>query len=88
MTSDITQQGVLFNELLDRPLHIRFDQSESSSDWGALLLKAVDKKVNLTRRLANCLHDKRNADFTVHSYQEPMLFGWSCACPARREEGE
>ena len=81
MTNDITQQGVLFNELLDRPLHIRFDQPDSSSDGGALLLKAVDKKLDLTRRLANCLHDKRNPDFTVHSYQDLLrqrVFGICC----------
>ena len=70
MINDITQQGVLFNELLDRPVHVRFDQPDSSSDGGALLLKAVDRRLDLTQRLANCLFDKRDPNFIVHSYRD------------------
>ena len=81
MTNDITQQGVLFNELLDRPVHVRFDQPDSSSDGGALLLKAVDRKLDLTQRLANCLFDKRDPNFIVHSYRDLLrqrVFGICC----------
>ena len=38
MRDDITRQSVLFGELFDRPVVARFDQPQSSSDGGAVLL--------------------------------------------------
>ena len=45
MSKDTTQQGVMFKDLLDNPLHARFDQSDSSSDGGAILLKEADERL-------------------------------------------
>ena len=70
MNNDITKQGVLFKELVDRPLVARFDQPRSSSDGGALLLKAADRKLGLSEALSGCLRDRRNPDFIVHSYHD------------------
>jgi len=42
MKDDSTMQGVLFKELFDKPLLASFDQPDSSSDGGAILLKACD----------------------------------------------
>jgi hypothetical protein len=39
MKDDITRQGVLFDELFDKRVLARFDQAQSSSDGGAVLLK-------------------------------------------------
>ncbi len=81
MTEDITQQGVLFNDLFDRPLHVQFDQPDSSSDGGAFLLAAADQALGLTERLAQCLRDDRKPGFIVHSYLDMLrqrVFGLCC----------
>ena len=81
MTNDITQQGVLFKELVDLPVHVRFDQPDSSSDGGAFLLKALDQKLGLSERLSACLRDKRNPQNIVHSYHDMLrqrIYGICC----------
>ena len=40
MRDDTTRQSVVFKDLFDKPVVARFDQPDSSSDGGALLLKA------------------------------------------------
>ena len=49
-----------------------------SSDGGALLLRAVDRRVGLTRRLAACFADHRNPSCCEHSLRSLLaqrLFG-------------
>ena len=70
MKDDITAQGALFNELVNLPVHVRFDQPDSSSDGGAFLLKALVERLGLSRRPSECLRDKRNPLSTVHSYHD------------------
>ena len=43
MTTDTISQTVLFPDLFDKPLLARFDQPHTSSDGGAVLLKAAEK---------------------------------------------
>src|SRR5688572_15890151 len=45
--------------MFHRPVVARFDQQHGSSDGGAVLLKAVDKRLGLLERLAGCLRDGR-----------------------------
>ena len=81
MKDDITPQGALFNELINLPVHVRFDQPDRSSDGGALLLKALDKSLGLTQRLSECLRDKRNPSSIVHSYHDLLrqrIYGICC----------
>jgi hypothetical protein len=47
MKDDTAAQRVLFDELVDRPLHVKFAQPDSSSDGGALLLKAADQSISI-----------------------------------------
>jgi hypothetical protein len=54
-------QCLVFPELIDKPIHFKFDEPHSSSDGGALLLKAADQKLQLTSALAACLVDERQA---------------------------
>ena len=78
---DITPQGGLFCELVDLPLHARFDQPDSSLDGGAFLLKALDKRLGLSQRFSECLRDKRNPLFIVHSYHDLLrqrIYGICC----------
>jgi hypothetical protein len=65
MTQDNTQ-SVLFPELSSKPVLACFDQPDSSSDGGAILLKALDTEMQLTQRLVDCIHDNRQAGKIVH----------------------
>lgn len=81
MRDDITRQSVLFCELFDRPVVARFDQPQSSSDGGAVLLKACDDRLELTRRIAECLVDERQAGKVQHSLHDLIrqrVFGIAC----------
>lgn len=81
MRDDTTTQGVLFNELFDKPLSARFDQPDSSSDGGAILLKACDKKLGLIDAMASCLRERRSPERVVHSLRELVqqrVYGMAC----------
>lgn len=81
MTDNITTQSAQFNELSNRPVQVRFDQPDSSSDGGALLLKAADERLELTARLSTCLTDKRNPLAVVHSHHDLLrqrVYGICC----------
>ena len=62
---DNTTQCWLFPELLSKRLVVRFDDQRGSSDGGAVLLKAADEKLGLTRALTDCLvlHVAKDAVF-------------------------
>jgi hypothetical protein len=57
---------VLFPELFDRPLTAIFDVPNASSDGGAVLLKAADRRLGLIPRLADALGDDRVAGKVRH----------------------
>ncbi len=58
MTQDSTQT-VLFSDLFPKSVVASFDQPDSSSDGGAILLKTIDSGLALTERLASCAFGKR-----------------------------
>ncbi|HWN09124.1 MAG TPA: IS1380 family transposase [Pyrinomonadaceae bacterium] len=60
-------QCLIFPEIFAKPIHFKFDEPHSSSDGGALLLKAADQKLQLTSSLAACLVDKRQAAKVKHT---------------------
>ena len=83
MINSTTTQTVLFEDVADKPVVARFDQEHSSSDGGALLLKAADQRLGLSRRLGSCLVDKRQQGKVLHSNQQlwaQRLFGIACGC--------
>src|SRR5438132_12485115 len=63
-------QRLIFPELFGKPIHYQFDEPHSSSDGGALLLKAADQKLQLTTTLAACLVDGRQAAKVKHSLED------------------
>lgn len=67
LVSESTTQGVLFAELFDRPLTVRFDVPNASSDGGAVLLKSADRKLGLIPRLASALIDERQPGKVRHA---------------------
>ena len=70
--SQHSKQSVLFPELISKPTHVRFDEPNTTSDGGALLLKAVDEKLGLTAKLADCLADSRQQGKVHHTYHDQL----------------
>lgn len=81
MYDGITQQSVLFKDLFDKPLVAKFDQRDSSSDGGAILLAAADRRLGLSARLAACITDRRQPGKIAHSVHELLsqrLYAIAC----------
>jgi hypothetical protein len=67
--STITQR-VLFPGICSRPVVAKFDQRQGSSDGGAILLRAADRRLGLTSALAQALEDERQAKKIKHELSE------------------
>jgi hypothetical protein len=65
-----TTQCVLFPGICDRPVVAKFDQRQSSSDGGAILLRAADQRIGLTSALAQALEEERQANKIKHELGE------------------
>src|SRR5436305_13116947 len=63
----------MFPELFDRPVVVKFDQQQGSSDGGALLLKAANQRLGLTSALSACLEDGRQAGKVQHTIDEILI---------------
>jgi hypothetical protein len=62
-----TTPCLLFPDLFDRPLTTVFDVPNASSDGGAVLLKAADRRLGLLERLAAALVDDRQSGKVRHA---------------------
>ena len=83
MAHDTTQR-VLFADDFHKPVTVSFDQPDSSSDGGAILLKPIDDELSLTERLARCLFDRRQAGKVLHSSVDLLrqrVFGIAAGYP-------
>lgn len=81
MKNRTTRQGVLFSGLSKKAVVVRFDQEHSSSDGGSVLLKACDRRLQLSGRLADCLRDRRQQSKVAHQVCELLqqrVFGIAC----------
>ncbi len=83
MTQDSTQ-SVLFPSIFCKPVVASFDQPDSSSDGGAILLKAIDSELGLTERLARCIRETREEGKIVHPLLDlfrQRVYGIACGYP-------
>src|SRR5664280_1307027 len=76
---DSTTQCLLFPDIFHKPAVLQFDQRLGSSDGGAVLLKAADRRYGLIRGLAGCLRDKRQAGklrffSSLEALRDPQVF--------------
>jgi hypothetical protein len=62
----ITTPCLLFPELFERPVTVAFDVPNASSDGGAMLLKAADRRLGLIARLGAALVDDRQRGKVRH----------------------
>ena len=65
--TDWAGQPLLFQDLGARKVVADFSGGDLSSDGGVLLLRQVDHGRGLSRALAACFHDARDARFVDHS---------------------
>lgn len=84
MTDESARQTVLFPDLLDKPVTATFDEPHSSSDGGAILLKAVDRRLKLTERLASVMTDARDdgkVRHPLHDLLAQRVYAIACGYP-------
>jgi DDE family transposase len=81
LTTATIPQTVLFPDVFDRPLVATFDQQHASSDGGAVLLKAAERRYGLIDGFARCLVDDRQAGKVRHTLADLLaqrIFGVAC----------
>jgi hypothetical protein len=74
----------MFPEIFAKPAVLQFDQLNGSSDGGAILLKAADRRYGLIDVMAECLRDNRQASKVDHSLRELLaqrVFSIACGYP-------
>ena len=70
MSENSTTVCLLFPEMFAKPVVLEFDQRQRSSDGGAVLLKAAERRYGLVAGMAGCLRDERQAGKVDHSLQD------------------
>ena len=83
MTDFTRTQRVLFSDLEKRPVLLAFDQAHGTSDGGAILLLAANRRFGdgLIESLSACLHDARQPGKVDHQMAELMrqrVYGLAC----------
>jgi hypothetical protein len=84
LPEDTTTQCWLFEDLAKRAVTVRFDQERGSSDGGAVLLGAADRRLGLSEALASCIREDRDPERVVHEIEDLVrqrVYGISCGYP-------
>ena len=84
MDDDNTRQSVLFSDLLGRPVVAQFDQQHASSDGGAILLQACDRRLGLSEALIGGIDDRRQWGKIRHAIADLVrqrLYAIACGYP-------
>ena len=74
LCEDTTTQCLLFSDIFPKLAVVEFDQRRSSSDGGAILLKAADRRLGLFDALAACLVDP---EWTGPPSNKPEFASWT-----------
>ena len=64
--TECSQSSFSFARHFRRQASARFDGGVISSDGGALLLREVDRRINLLPRVAACREDRRDPQLIEH----------------------
>jgi hypothetical protein len=84
LTDSIATECFLFPEVFAKPVVMEFDQQQGSSDGGAVLLKAAERRYGLVARMAGALPDERQAGKVDHSREDlfaQRVFSIACGYP-------
>jgi Transposase DDE domain group 1 len=71
-----------------KPVHVAFDGGQMTSDAGILLLAAIEQRLGIAERLADCIEDPRAPERVRHGLAEMIRYralliaaGYPRACP-------
>jgi hypothetical protein len=67
---DSTPEQLRFPPLPGYTVRADFEGGALSSDFGALLLRGIDRQIGLTERLAAAMRDRRHPSYTDHSLRD------------------
>ena len=84
MADHNTTQCWLFEDLARRAVTVRFDQERGSSDGGAVLLGAADRRLGLSEALAGCIREERDRLRVVHEIADLVrqrVYAIACGYP-------
>lgn len=84
MRDNTIPQTVLFPDLFNKPLIATFDQPHASSDGGAILLNAAERRYGLIDGFARCLVDDRAPGKVRHTLRDLLaqrIFALACGHP-------
>jgi hypothetical protein len=70
--TECSQESFSFTAHFSRRVEARFTAGQLSSDGGALLLRAADRKINLLQRVAQCFTDSRTPWRVEHRLPEML----------------
>src|SRR5437764_1172763 len=57
-----------------KPVHLTFDGGRMTSDAGILLLAAIEQRLGIAERLADCIEDRRDPDRVLHGLAEMIRY--------------
>ena len=60
--------------VMGKPVHVAFDGGQMTSDAGILLLAAVEQRLGIAERLANCIEDPRAPERVRHALSEMIRY--------------
>ena len=70
--TECIQESFSFTAHFSRRVEAGFTAGQVSSDGGALLLREVDRKINLLGRLTGCFLDSRSPLLVSHQLSEML----------------
>ena len=70
MKTECKSDQLKFHPLLSRDVIAKFDGGNITSDAGALLLREVEKRTHILKRLSQCFKDFRTPDRVEHTVEE------------------
>src|SRR3977135_2316953 len=57
-----------------KPVHVAFGGGRMTSDAGILLLEAIEPRLKIAERLADCIEDPRDPELVVHEIAEMIRY--------------
>src|SRR5262247_4615509 len=65
-----TPEQLSFHPIAGHTVRADFEGGALSSDFGALLLRGIDRQIGLTQRLAAAIHDQRHPSYIDHPLRD------------------
>lgn len=88
---DCTGQQMLFGRIGRCEIEANFEGGALSSDGGLMLVRQVDRRIGLSRAVAEALHDPRNPERITHDLRDLVaqrLYGLCCGYEDLNDHGQ